>query len=377
MGSSVDDVLILGGGVIGLSLAYELARGGAKVRLIDRGQPGQEASWAGAGILPPGKRRTVDDAYEHLAALSYELHPTWAKALREETGIDNGLRRTGGLHIARDDDGCVEVRQELDYWRAREVSCEAVSSDRLAEIEPGLAAEERSAVRAALLLPGECQLRNPRHLKALVAACERRGVNIQPGVAAEGFQIERGQRGQLRGVRTSEGLLSAAKYCVCGGAWSGQLLAPLGVQLRIRPIRGQMVLFACEKPPLVHIVMDGIRYLVPRDDGRVLVGSTEEDAGFDKQPTTEGVEGLLSFATKLVPALRSAAFERSWAGLRPGTADRLPYLGAIPGVENGFIAAGHFRSGLQLSPATAVVMAQVIRGEQPEVDLRPFAVDRG
>jgi glycine oxidase len=370
----LDDVLILGGGVIGLSMAYELARGGVKVRLIDRGQPGQEASWAGAGILPPGKRRSADDAYEHLAAVSYELHPTWAAQLREETGIDNGFRRTGGLHIAHDDDGCVEVRHELDYWRAREVPCEEVLPRRVAEIEPGLALEEPSAIRAALLLPGECQLRNPRHLKALVAACTRLGVNIQPGVTADGFEIE---RGRIRAVRTSDGLLSAEKYCICGGAWSGQLLAPLRVQLRIMPIRGQMVLLACERPPLRHIVMDGIRYLVPRDDGRVLVGSTEEDAGFDKRPTSEGVDGLLSFALELVPGLRSATFERCWAGLRPGTADRLPYLGPIPGVENGFIAAGHFRSGLQLSPATAVVMAQAIRGEKAEVDLRPFAVDRG
>jgi glycine oxidase len=138
-----------------------------------------------------------------------------------------------------------------------------------------------------------------------------------------------------------------------------------------------MVLLACEKPPLVHIIMDGIRYMVPRDDGRVLVGSTEEDAGFDKRPTGEGIEGLMRFALELVPSLRSAAFERCWAGLRPGTADRLPYLGAIPSLDNGFVAAGHFRSGLQLSPATAVVMAQMIRGEKPEIDLGAFAVERG
>lgn len=370
----MDDVLILGGGVIGLSLAYELAGRGDKVRLIDRGQPGQEASWAGAGILPPGKRRSAADAYEQLAALSYELHPTWAAQLREETGIDNGFRRTGGLHIARDHDACVEVRQELDYWRRRDVACEDVPPDRLVEVEPALAAQGPPAICAALRLPGEYQLRNPRHLKALVAACQRRGVTIQPGVAAEGFEMG---RGRIRGVRTSAGVLSAEKYCVCGGPWSGQLLEPLGMRVRITPIRGQIVLLACEQPPLRHIIMDGIRYLVPRDDGRVLVGSTEEDAGFDKRPTGEGVEGLMRFALELVPALRSATFERSWAGLRPGTADRLPYLGAMPGVANGFIAAGHFRSGLQLSPATAVVMAQVIRGEAPEIDLRPFAVERG
>jgi glycine oxidase len=370
----VDDVLILGGGVIGLSLAYELAGSGLAVRLIDRGQVGQEASWAGAGILPPANRATAADPYEQLAALSHELHPAWAARLKEETGIDNGYRRSGGLHIARDDASCVELRQELADWRAQRVPCEQVAPQSLPELEPALCTgQDQPAIRAALRFPGECQLRNPRHLKALAAACQRRGVQIQPGVAAEGLTVE---GGRIRGVRTSEGLLAAEKYCVCGGAWSGQLLTTLGVRLRIMPIRGQMVLLACEKPPLRHIVMEGIRYLVPRDDGRVLVGSTEEDAGFDKRPTSEGVDALLRFALELAPVLRSAAVERCWAGLRPGTTDRLPCLGPIPGLDDGFIAAGHFRSGLQLSPATAVLMAQMIRGEQPQVDLRPFALDR-
>jgi glycine oxidase len=370
----VDDVLILGGGVIGLSLAYELAGQGVKVRVLDRGTPGQEASWAGAGILPPANAATASNPYEQLVALSNELHAAWAERLREETGIDNGYRRTGGLHVARDSAGQEELRQELALCRAKQISAEEVPVDRLAEIEPAVAEGPQPAIRAALRLPGEYQLRNPRHLRALVTACTQRGVAIQPNMAAEDFAVE---GGRIHGVRTAAGLLAAEKYCVCGGAWSGMLLTRLGIQIRVKPIRGQMVLLACPTPPLRHIIMEGIRYLVPRDDGRVLVGSTEDDAGFDKRPTSEGVDGLLRFALELAPCLKSAAFERSWAGLRPGTADRLPYLGTIPGMDNGFIAAGHFRSGLQLSPATAVVMAQLIRGRQPQIDLRPFAVDRG
>jgi glycine oxidase len=370
----VDDVLILGGGVIGLSLAYELAGARVKVRVLDRSAPGQEASWAGAGILPPAARATANDPYEQLAVLSQELHATWAERLRDETGIDNGYRRTGGLHLARDATELRELEQELMLASAQQVRVEEVPPDRLAEVEPALNEQPRLRISAAILLPDECQLRNPRHLKALVAACTQRGVVIQPNLAAEDFIVE---RGRIQSVHTSSGPVTAEKYCICGGAWSSLLMARLGMQIHVKPIRGQMVLLACPAPPLRHIIMEGIRYLVPREDGRVLVGSTEEDAGFDKQPTPEAVEGLLRFAFELAPALQSAVIERSWAGLRPGTADRMPYLGAIPGLSNGFIATGHFRSGLQLSPATAVVMSQLIRGAQPQIDLRPFAVDRG
>jgi glycine oxidase len=145
----------------------------------------------------------------------------------------------------------------------------------------------------------------------------------------------------------------------------------------IRPIRGQIVLLQTDRATPRHIINDGPRYLVPRGDGRVLVGSTEEDVGFDKRTTADGVAGLLEFARTLLPALGTAQFEHSWAGLRPATADGRPYLGRIPGLENAFVAAGHFRSGLTLSPGTAVVMSQLIRDQTPSIDLAPFRLDRG
>jgi glycine oxidase len=367
----MDDVLIIGGGVIGLSLAYELAGRGAKVRLIERGQPGQEASWAGAGILPPGNRRTADNPYDELVGLSCELHPRWSAALREETGIDNGYRRCGGLHLARQAEAD-ELKQTLAYWRRRRIGMEEITIDELTQCEPTLA--ETTGIAAACLLPDEAQLRNPWHLKALSAACVSRGVKIEPGVPAEDFLIH-GSR--ITGVRTTAGLLAAEKYCVCSGAWTRGLLARVGIQPQVKPIRGQIVLLALPGPPLKHIVNEGARYLVPRPDGRVLVGSTEEDAGFDKRTTAEGVQELLQFALHLVPPLREATVERTWAGLRPGTADGLPYLGMIPGLENAFIAAGHFRSGLQMSPGTALVMSQVLLGQRSEIDLSPFTLDRG
>ena len=144
----------------------------------------------------------------------------------------------------------------------------------------------------------------------------------------------------------------------------------------IFPIRGQMVMFKCERPPITRIINDGPRYLVPRDDGRVLVGSTEEEVGFDKRTTDDALSELVDLARSLVPALREAPIEHTWAGLRPASFDGLPYLGPLPGLKNATIAAGHFRSGLYLSTATAVVLSQYLRGETPQIDLAPFRVGR-
>jgi glycine oxidase len=249
-----------------------------------------------------------------------------------------------------------------------------LNASTLHALEPGLLpGRSGESLRVAYHLPDEAQLRNPWHVKALLAACTARGVHIIPNSAAEKFEVE-GDR--IRGVQTNRGLLTAERFCVASGPWSRLLLSQLGHEPAIRPVRGQMVLFKCDRPQLARVVNEGIRYLVPRNDGRVLAGSTEEEASFDKRTTSEGIAGLKEFAFSLVPGLAEVAIEQTWAGLRPGTADRLPYLGAVPGLTNAFIAAGHFRSGLQLSAATARVMGQLIRGESPEIDLGPFRVER-
>jgi glycine oxidase len=368
------DCVIVGGGVIGLSLAWELAQRGRRVRVLERGDPGQEASWAGAGILPPATRCGAVHPLDLLRAVSHELHPRWAAALREETGIDNGYRRTGGIYLARRPGEAAALAAAAAAWREEAIQVERLSPDSLAQLEPSLAAIARSpSFRAAYLLPDEAQLRNPRHLQALVAACLRRGVEISSGAEAVAFNVS---AGRMTGVQSNSETLLARQFCICSGAWTRLLLEQLGIANGIEPVRGQMVLFRCRRPVLKHIVNEGSRYLVPREDGRVLAGATEEEVGFDKQTTPAGIAGLVRFATELAPALAEAEVERTWAGLRPGTFDGLPYLGRIPGLENAFVAAGHFRSGLHLSPATAVEMARLLCGERNEVDLSPFHIGR-
>ena len=380
------DVLIIGSGVIGLSLAWDLARHGKKVQLIDRGEPGKEASWAGAGILPPASRQAAVHSYDQLRALSSELHPLWAETLRSETGIDTGYRQCGGIYLARTpgeaaalnawSNAAAEEGILVERMGAKELEESGVRSQESARRAGGLS----PLILSAFLLPQEAQLRNPRHLQALRIACERSGVEIAANVEAIDFKIA---DSRLAAILTSAGPLQAKQYCVTSGAWTGQLCAKLGIPLGILPIRGQMVLFNTGDPAasrgraaLAKIVSEGSLYIVPRDDGRVLIGSTEEEVGFDKRTTEIAIADLVSFARDLVPSLENASIEQFWAGLRPGSFDGLPYLGPLPGLANCFIASGHFRSGLYLSPATAVVISQLLRGEKPEIDLGPFRVVR-
>ena len=370
----MSDVIVIGGGVIGLSIAYELARHDQRVKLLERGELGREASWAGAGILPPPATRSDLPAWDRLQALSYELHGLWSEELLALTGIHNGYRRCGGLYLARVAGEAAALRAAAEQWRSDGVKVESPSPRELAEIEPGLAEMlARDQIRAAYRLPDEAQIRNPRHLKALVAACRKVGVELVENTSVTHFDE---RAGRVTGVVTERGTISAAAVCIATGAWTDALAAQLGLTLGVYPVRGQMLLYRCAAPPLTHIVNEGPRYLVPRDDGHVLVGATEEDVGFDKRNTNVALAELREFAVSLVAALASAELVASWAGLRPHAVDGFPYLGRVPHLENCFVAAGHYRAGIFTSPGTAVLMRELICGEPLAIDISEFRLDR-
>ncbi|HEY2881176.1 MAG TPA: FAD-dependent oxidoreductase [Pirellulales bacterium] len=368
------ELLILGAGAVGLSLAYEMAGQGWKVRVIDRGQPGRETSWAAAGILPASKFRMRAAGLEWLEGFSFQLHAEWAARLREETGIDNGYRRSGAIYLAETKEVSAELLQNCERWRREGLTVKWTHAADLDRMEPALAgAYDRFPLQGAAHLAEEVQVRSPRHMQALLAACHKRGVEISAGIEACDFQIE-GQR--VAAVQTNLGPIAVDRMVVTAGAWSQNLAARLGLKITVKPMRGQIVLL--NGPPLLtHIINASGHYLLPRDDGRTLVGTTMEDVGFDRRNTAEAVADMLSFATKLAPALRSATVEKAWCGFRPASIDGLPYLGAAPGLENAFIATGHFRQGLWHSTGTAVLMSRLIRGEAPGIDLTPFRVERG
>lgn len=362
-------VVIVGGGVIGLSAAYALAREGVRSVVLDRRELGREASWAGAGIIAPGAELPTDDPAVALRTLSTRMHAEWAEALREETGLDNGFRRCGGLDVAWTSGEEAELAKNEAAWTAEGIAFERLGPGEIAGTEPDLNQE----IRCAWSIPGRAQLRNPRHLRALAFACERRGVVLRPGVPAEGF---RGRGGRVTAVETPLGAIACERVVIAAGPWSGPLLAMLGAEVATPPVKGEIVLLRCERPVLGRIVEWGRNYLVPREDGRVLVGATEEEVGFDTRSTPGAIHGLLGLALRLCPALGGAEVERAWAGLRPGSPDGQPLIGRPPGAENVVVAAGHRRAGLQLSTGTAALIADLVLGRPPRIDPGPFRLDR-
>ncbi len=357
------DILIIGGGVIGLSTAWFLASESASVLLVEQGEIGKQASWAGAGIIPPGEPARARSPIELLRAHSYAMYPRLSAELREWTGIDNGFVICGGIEVPDPDDPCLELPTE--EWRGDGFAFAALDREALVAQEPDLSHD----IVQGVFLPHMAQVRNPWHLQALRAGCAARGVRFETGWTVRQLMTE-GDR--VLAVAGDRGKLSAGEYLVAAGAWTESLLAATGFKPGIRPIRGQIALLKTERLGVRPILLQGKRYLVPRTDGLILAGSTEEDVGFDSRTTDDGIGGLLRFAVGLVPSLANAPLVHSWAGLRPGSPDGLPYLGRVPGYVNLHLAAGHFRAGLQLSPASGLVMAQHLLGKPTLVPLTAF-----
>jgi glycine oxidase len=375
------DVVVVGGGIIGLSLAWQLAREGVAVVVLERGQIGGQATGAAAGMLAPLAEAREPSPFVALALASLHLYPGIATALYEEVGLDVELRGPGMLRVALTDGEAEALRQEWAWQREAGLRMEWLSGEDARRLEPALAPE----VRAAIFSPEERHVEPRRLVRAWGLAAAARGVRVREGTVATGFETRRGGRSaasRVTAVLTGETRTPCGALVVAGGAWSGEVAGWLGARLPVFPVRGQILALACLPPPVRHTIYTHTGYLVPKADGRVVVGATEDHAGFDARPTASGMGRLLTMAPALVPALAEAPFESAWAGLRPATADRLPLLGPLPGWENVLLATGHYRNGILLAPITAERLAEYIvngcdAGLAP-VDplLRPFLPDR-
>ncbi|WP_437226639.1 glycine oxidase ThiO [Planctomicrobium sp. SH661] len=355
----MQDVVIVGGGVIGLSIAWELAGEGLRVSVLDQSAPGQEASWAGAGMIPPGD--LLHAPTHELAVLSLQRWPELSAALRSETGLQNEYSRCGGLLLPDD----TTTEELAAAWRALHVTADVLNASQLRTRIPGLSADVSSAV----WLPDMAQVRNPRHLKALEAGCRARGVELLSGQQV--IQWDK-KNGRLLAAITQNSRFESAEFVVAAGAWTPQVLAGFGLNLPIQPVHGQIALLQSQHRIFPYVIEQGRRYLVPRQDGRVLVGATEERIGFQKRNTEEAISDLLQFAHHLIPELATCPVEKMWSGLRPWSGLGHPTLGRVEEFSNLFLAAGHYRAGLSNSPGTALVMRQLILGEPPTIDLSAF-----
>ncbi len=355
------DCLVVGGGLIGLLTARELARGGLRVGLVERGETGRESSWAGGGILSPLWPWAAPESVTRLAAWGQREYPALAAALTDETGIDPEWTRSGMLFL--DEPDAVTATQWAD---AHGVRCERLTGRAaIAAVEPGCRPAE-----AALWLPGVAQIRNPRLARALACSLEREGVEVRARVEARSIVCA---GGRVRGVDTAAGLIEADRVVIACGAWSARLLAPLGIDLPIRPVRGQMLLYRAAPGLLTRIVLGDGYYLIPRRDGHVLAGSTLEETGFDASTTAAARAGIARAATALAPALAGVDIVAHWAGLRPGSPTGIPYIGEVAAIDGLYVNAGHFRNGVLLAPASARLLSDILLGRSRIVDPSPYA----
>lgn len=347
------DVIIVGGGIIGLSLSLELRKRGASVLVVDRGEPGREASSAAGGMLVDCGAET-HPALRELATASAQMYPEFVRELQVESGESVDLRDQGAIVFP--------ASEQLDDWQ--DFRAESLIAQ-LREVEPELADHNRPA-----FYQKERSV-DPRALTtAALASAKRRGVDFSSADPVTAVNLS---DSSVSGVTTTKTFFLAPKVVNCAGAWSGQI-GPYAFPTR--PVKGQMLcLLSPSRELLRHVIRTPDVYLVPRSDGRILAGATVEEAGFDKRTEVDTIKRLHRAAVAVVPKLKEAKILEDWAGLRPGTPDSLPILGATrtPGY---YVATGHFRDGILLAPITARVMAQVIEGRSPEQEISAFSPDR-
>ena len=352
------DVVIVGGGVIGLSIARELGRGGVRdIVICDQGELGKEASWAAAGILAPQVEADSTNDFFQLACASRDLYPEFARALREETGVDVELDTTGTLYVAFTEDEEIELRQRYEWQRRAGLRVEWLDAADVRSLEPNVSDQ----VRCGLCFPEDWQVENRKLVEALIVSNRKLGVHLLPKCEVASLHFD---RSRVAGVETATGIITAPAILLCAGAWTSSVTtsAHAAEQVQIEPVRGQMLCFKPEQTIARHVVYGREGYLVPRRDGRLLAGSTSEHVGFDKSVTDEGINGIRLMAQKIAPALSSVPTVDSWAGFRPRAADDLPVLGPDSEIDGLFYATGHYRNGILLAPITAQVIADLLSG---------------
>jgi len=366
----MDDFLVIGGGVIGLLTARELAHAGAKVTIVEQGLCCREASWAGGGIVSPLYPWRYSAPVTALASAAQRAYPLLVASLLEETGIDAELEQTGLLMLdAADED-------EAFVWaRDNGKVVERLDNTAIAEKEPGLSRKFDSG----LWMPEIANVRNPRLGKALLASLqEHANVTIHEQTRAENFITGGGAHIKAVEVSHRGGTLQlvASQYVITTGAWTGGILADLDVHLPVVPVKGQMLLFHSPRRLVNSIVLTEGRYVIPRRDNHLLVGSTLEPGSFDKEITDSARHSLLSSAHALLPELATLKVKQQWAGLRPGAPDGVPYIGPVQQFDNLHVNAGQYRNGLVLAPASATLMADLLLRRQTAVDPAPYQPSR-
>ena len=358
------DAVVAGGGIIGASIAFELAAEGLSVAVFDAQDPGREASWASAGMISPAPESSEMASLLPISMASVRLYPEFIQRVEELSGKTVGYRKDGALDLVLNGTGQNEIDETLALHQAAGLRAEPLSSPEAQEIEPALTRE----LRAAIHRPDEASLDNRLFTEATLEAAHGKGVEIFPGNGAKALWTE---GAKCKGLHLQNGRVEARWTVIAAGCFSARIEG-VEVYAPVTPAKGQMMALRCDSVKLKKDLWSGHMYLVPRNDGRIIAGSTVEYEGFDRSVTVAGMKKILSGAISMVPALESARIEETWAGLRPDSPDHLPILGPTD-LDGLLIATGHFRSGILLTPVTARLIREWVTTQKVGEDWAPFS----
>ena len=362
-GTRTTDIAIIGGGIVGCCLAYDLAQHGYGVDLFDRKQLAREASWASAGIISAPSPLAGDTL--PIALRSFERYPALIEEIESRAGFSTGWHKTGMTSLTTESTG--EGRAAvLDFFKQHGIQVEVLDQETLREKEPAI----HEQFVAGLHLPDVASVRLDRASRGLAIAAEQHGARLHENDAVIDIEV---QNGRATAIRTVQGRTTAGMVIIAAGAWSRMFGEMLDIEIPTTPVRGQMMAVTGVQPSINSVLSYGGVYLVPRADGTVAAGATEEpDAGFDATVTPEGLSWLTGKAAAIAPPFARGQLAATWAGLRPGTEDGVPIIGPVPHLANVWIVTGHFRSGALLAPGTSEVVTQSIVAGAVHEALQPF-----
>ncbi len=361
------DVIVIGGGIQGCSIAYQLSKRRVSTLVFESSTIAQEASRASAGILGAMMETSAPGPLVELCIASQRIYAGLAEMLRDETGIDIEYNASGLIGVARDEQEKQELRSKWEWANTFGQRVEWLEPNDLPRTEPLLS----DRLLCGLFIPNDHQVNSYKVAQAFYLGAKARGA-----VFFEQTPVFRllTRDDEVIGVETAAGAFTADKVVLAAGSWSAALLAPLGVRLPVYPVKGQCI--AVRLPvPLKKSVFAQKCYLIPKRDGTVTVGATQEEAGFDKETRVEAIQSLFEMAQTMVPAMKDAVFVNTWAGLRPGNPNLKPFLGPLRQWRNLVLATGHFRKGTLLAPITGEIVASILTGGEAPVDWTPFQYD--
>ena len=365
--AGMHDVIVVGGGIIGLSIAREVAAHGRSVLVLERGETGEGASWAAAGMLAPQTEAEQNGPFFQLCAASHRMYRAWTDQIREQTGLDPEYVASGLLLLAPTDGDLAALRQRFAWQRTLGLTWEVLSTADTQKLEPALT----MPVAGAILIPGEHQVAPRKLSSALRAACVGWKAEIRTRQRVDEI-LSDGRR--VTGVRVGNDIVSSPYVVVASGAWTSEI-SGLQPQIPVSPRKGQILSLTMRGQTFTHMIQWGHSYAVPRPSGELVIGATNEDVGFDRSLTPAGIGQLLSAVQQLSTVAASYPIQEMWAGFRPATPDGLPVLGRgrLPGLV---YATGHYRNGILLAPITAAAVLALIEDRPPVVPLEAFAPSR-